>query len=52
MIDYWQKELQNSFASILGQCCINEGYQNMSGTKTKLETTSLISREFQQYGKD
>jgi dynein heavy chain 1 len=40
--DSWQKELQNSFASILGQC-INEAHQKMSDAKTKLETTSLES---------
>jgi hypothetical protein len=42
MIDSWQKELQNLFASSLGQCCINEGHQNMSGTKTKVKTTSSL----------
>jgi hypothetical protein len=44
MIDSWQKELQNLFASILGHCCINEGHQNVSDTKTKVETTSTLGR--------
>jgi hypothetical protein len=43
--DSWQKELQNSFASILGQCCINEGHQNMSDGKTTLSLESSSNME-------
>jgi dynein heavy chain 1 len=40
--DSWQKELQSSFASILGQC-ITETHQKISTAKTKLEETTLDS---------
>lgn len=38
--DSWQKELQASFASILGQC-IGDAHQKMELAKTKLETATL-----------
>jgi dynein heavy chain 1, cytosolic len=38
--DSWQKELQSSFASILGQC-ISDAYGKMEVAKTKLENASL-----------
>lgn len=40
--DSWQKELQSSFASILGQC-IAESHANISSAKSKLEETTLDS---------
>ena len=40
--DSWQKELQSSFASILGQC-IGETHAKISGAKSKLEETTLDS---------
>jgi len=40
--DSWQKELQSSFSSILGQC-INETHEKISTAKTKLEETTLDS---------
>lgn len=40
--DSWQKELQASFATILGQC-ISEIHQTILNTKTKLEETTLDS---------
>lgn len=40
--DSWQKELQSSFASILGQC-VSETHEKISSAKTKLEETTLDS---------
>lgn len=40
--DSWQKELQSSFASILGQC-IDETHKKIAAAKTKLEETTLDS---------
>ncbi|KAG7353523.1 dynein family protein [Nitzschia inconspicua] len=38
--DSWQKELQSSFASILGQC-IRDAHGKMEDAKTKLESATL-----------
>jgi dynein heavy chain 1, cytosolic len=38
--DSWQKELQSSFASILGQC-IRDAHGKMEDAKTKLEAATL-----------
>ena len=40
--DSWQKELQSSFAGILGQRVL-EAHETVDGAKTKLEATSLDS---------
>lgn len=40
--DSWQKELQSSFAAILGTC-VHETHQTIMGAKTKLEETTLDS---------
>ena len=40
--DSWQKELQSSFAAILGQC-IQESHAKMEDAKTKLEKATLES---------
>jgi len=40
--DSWQKELQTSFAAVLGQC-IKESHHTIANAKTKLEATTLDS---------
>lgn len=40
--DSWQKELQNSFATVLGQC-ITDAHQKMLDAKDTLESSSLES---------